>query len=158
MQREGAVDLSRALLNSDGLSGTQAQEMEIELVATSHLDQQSAEVATQLLVAAREPGAFLTQLVRSLLGLTRSGGNLLDLLALGIPNSTCGNGHDNIPSRVGSLRRQSRSVGKASHCLRSIRGGGRRPCCTVDNSAVWPRSHAGADCGTMRGTAESEAS
>ena len=47
MQREGAVDLARALLNSDGLSGTQAQKMKVELVATSHLDQQSAEVATQ---------------------------------------------------------------------------------------------------------------
>ena len=122
MQREGAIDLSRALLNGDGLSGSQAQEMEVELVATSHLDQQSAEVATQLLVAASEPGAFLTQLVSGLLGLARSGGRLLDLLALGVPNSTCGNGHDNIARRVGSLRRQSRSVGKASHCAWSIRG------------------------------------
>ena len=122
MQREGAIDLSRALLNGDGLSGSKAQEVEVELVAARHLDQESTKVATQLLVAAREPGAFLAQLVRSLLRLAGSRGDLLDLLALGVPNSTCGNGHDNIARRVGSLRRQSRSVGKASHCAWSIRG------------------------------------
>ena len=58
MQREGAIDLTRALLNSDGLGGPQAQEMEVELVAASHLDQESTKVATQLLVAASEPGAL----------------------------------------------------------------------------------------------------